>query len=90
MRAFICMAVLFVLALTCNVQAFEVQARASQMIYNHHDLKANPGDELETLELRLIHKNLGFAYGSVDPLRMWGQDLEMWSVGLGYQQPVCW
>lgn len=77
---------LFVI-ITTPAQALEVQARAGQFIPNHPDLKANPGEEFETLELRLLHKDF-FAYVSVDPLRMWGQEIEMRSVGFGYQQPV--
>lgn len=79
--------IIIIMLLPPHADALEIQARASQMLYNNSELKANPGEELETLELRLIHKDF-FAYGSVDPLRMWGQDIEMYSFGVGYQQPI--
>jgi len=83
----IIIAISLVMASAMPVAAIEIQLRTSQMIYNNAELKANPGEELENLELRVIHNDF-FAYGSIDPFRMWGQDVKMYSIGFGYQHAL--
>lgn len=81
------LAIVILVVLSADTQAFELQARTYQTILNHSELRSNTGAQIENFEVRAIHKGL-FGYGSVDSFGMFGQEIEMYSFGLGYQQPI--